>query len=289
MADMFYSLQEACSNLGKTEEEVKALVASGQLEEIRDGEDLKFAAADIDVLAGSNDSVGDLDDALGGLGLDDTSGQSGFGLGLADTGTGLGLTDTSESTGVSMFDTAAPAGGTAGGTGASLEGWVDDDPEATQIGDAIGDDLSLEAVGSGSGLLDLTADSDDTALGAELLDEAFNDDNDADMPAGATGLFDAASSVAPVAAAAPMATPLASVEPEVQDGGGSGLAIGISVVVLLALGVVLWIAVASVTGITPGLVTSIAEAGGVVVAGGIAGGALVVGAIGFFFGRIALD
>ena len=165
---------------------------------------------------------------------------------------------------------------------------MDDDPEATQIGDAIGDDISLEAVGSGSGLLDLTADSDDTALGAELLDEAFNDDNDAEMPAGATGLFDAASSVAPVAAA-PMATPLASVEPEVQDGGGSGLAIGISVVVLLALGVVLWIAIASVTGITPGLVTSIAEAGGVVVAGGIAGGAMVVGAICFFFGRIALD
>ena len=83
-----------------------------------------------------------------------------------------------------------------------------------------------------------------------------------------------------------MATPLASTEPEVQDGGGSGLAIGISVVVLLALGVVLWIAVASVTGITPGLVTSIAEAGGVVVAGGIAGGGfLVVGAIGFFFGH----
>ena len=190
MADMFYSLQEACSKLGKTEEEVKALVASGQLEEIRDGEDLKFAAADIDVLAGSNDSVGDLDDALGGLGLDDTSGQSGFGLGLADTGTGLGLTDTSESTGVSMFD------------GRSCRRrwrhWCESGrlgrrrPGSRRIGDAIGDDLSLEAVGSGSGLLDLTADSDDTALGAELLDEAFNDDNDADMPAGAADLFDAA-------------------------------------------------------------------------------------------------
>ena len=57
MADTFYSLQEACSKLGKTEEEVKALVASGQLEEIRDGEDLKFAAADIDVLAGNNDRL----------------------------------------------------------------------------------------------------------------------------------------------------------------------------------------------------------------------------------------
>ena len=32
-------------------------------------------------------------------------------------------------------------------------------------------DLNLEAVGSGSGLLDLTRESDDTSLGAELLDE----------------------------------------------------------------------------------------------------------------------
>src|SRR5207248_2900072 len=32
-------------------------------------------------------------------------------------------------------------------------------------------DLNLEGVGSGSGLLDLTRESDDTSLGAELLDE----------------------------------------------------------------------------------------------------------------------
>ena len=34
-----------------------------------------------------------------------------------------------------------------------------------------GSDLNLEAVGSGSGLLDLTRESDETSLGAELLDE----------------------------------------------------------------------------------------------------------------------
>ena len=33
--------------------------------------------------------------------------------------------------------------------------------------------LSLESVGSGSGLLDLTRESDDTSLGAELLDEIY--------------------------------------------------------------------------------------------------------------------
>jgi hypothetical protein len=34
-----------------------------------------------------------------------------------------------------------------------------------------GPDLNLEGVGSGSGLLDLTRESDDTSLGAEILDE----------------------------------------------------------------------------------------------------------------------
>jgi hypothetical protein len=38
-------------------------------------------------------------------------------------------------------------------------------------GGSFADQVSLEGVGSGSGLLDLTRESDDTSLGAELLDE----------------------------------------------------------------------------------------------------------------------
>jgi hypothetical protein len=46
------------------------------------------------------------------------------------------------------------------------------DPMAqTSIGSGIQDQINLEGVGSGSGLLDLTRESDDTSLGAELLDE----------------------------------------------------------------------------------------------------------------------
>ena len=41
----------------------------------------------------------------------------------------------------------------------------------TSIGSGIQDQINLEGVGSGSGLLDLTRESDDTSLGAELLDE----------------------------------------------------------------------------------------------------------------------
>src|SRR5688572_25747842 len=46
------------------------------------------------------------------------------------------------------------------------------DPSAqTAINASVGDQVTLEGVGSGSGLLDLTRESDDTSLGAELLDE----------------------------------------------------------------------------------------------------------------------
>src|SRR5207249_27541 len=46
------------------------------------------------------------------------------------------------------------------------------DPSAqTNISAGVSDQINLEGVGSGSGLLDLTRESDDTSLGAELLDE----------------------------------------------------------------------------------------------------------------------
>jgi hypothetical protein len=41
----------------------------------------------------------------------------------------------------------------------------------TAISQGVSDQLNLDGVGSGSGLLDLTRESDDTSLGAELLDE----------------------------------------------------------------------------------------------------------------------
>lgn len=45
------------------------------------------------------------------------------------------------------------------------------DPMAkTQIAPSLEDQISIEGVGSGSGLLDLTRESDDTSLGAEVLD-----------------------------------------------------------------------------------------------------------------------
>ena len=45
------------------------------------------------------------------------------------------------------------------------------------------DQVSLEGTGSGSGLLDLTREADDTSLGAELLDEIYPGEEDAEAPA----------------------------------------------------------------------------------------------------------
>ena len=78
--------------------------------------------------------------------------------------------------------TRSPSGTGAGmgsvhGSRAGVDVFHDDDVERvdpaaqTAISAGISDQVNVESVGSGSGLLDLTGESDDTSLGAELLDE----------------------------------------------------------------------------------------------------------------------
>ena len=90
---------------------------------------------------------------IGGTGM----GMTGTGMGMSGTGVGMSPGPSGSRGGITVFD-------------------VDDahkaDPMAqTAIGSGIQDQIQLESVGSGSGLLDLTRESDDTSLGAELLDE----------------------------------------------------------------------------------------------------------------------
>ncbi len=60
MAKMFYTLEEVCQKLDKTEEELKAMVASGQIQEFRDRDKLMFKVEPIDLLASSDDDVGEV-------------------------------------------------------------------------------------------------------------------------------------------------------------------------------------------------------------------------------------
>jgi hypothetical protein len=90
----------------------------------------------------------------GSLGGVPSPGRPGTGGG---TGTGLSGTASGRSSGINVFG--------------HDEAPEDVDPMAqTNISGGIRDQLALEGVGSGSGLLDLTRESDDTSLGA-VLDE----------------------------------------------------------------------------------------------------------------------
>ena len=91
-------------------------------------------------------------------------------------------------------DTVVTAGGTAKGKASIFdpgEVKMADAGAQTQIQPAVEDQLSLEGVGSGSGLLDLTRESDDTSLGAELLDEIYPGGENKEAAGGsASGIFE---------------------------------------------------------------------------------------------------
>jgi hypothetical protein len=230
MAKMFYTLEEAQSALGKNEEEIKQFAREGRLREFRDGPRLMFKADQVEQLkselGGAMADHVDLgtSDSGGLIGLVDTGGgPSGSGITMSESDTGQ-----SSSAGMRMKDDTAlaadlglsgsmggvPSPGRPASSGTGLSGTATGrqsginvfgaedvervDPSAqTAISGAVREQVNLEGVGSGSGLLDLTRESDDTSLGA-VLDEIApsarlspSDVNDAGSGSG-TGLEDAA-------------------------------------------------------------------------------------------------
>src|ERR1700744_494995 len=171
MAKMFYTAEEGAQKLGLSGDQLKEMVSSNKLREFRDGARVMFKVDQVDKIAGdkSKSSTGT------GMGLSDSgialAGDSHASdvISLSDTGTQVpsakddtvvtGLADTGTQPGKQVFESGEI---NSADTGAQ-----------TRIQSAIDDQLSLEGVGSGSGLLDLTRESDDTSLGAELLDEIY--------------------------------------------------------------------------------------------------------------------
>ncbi|QDU33982.1 hypothetical protein KS4_20420 [Poriferisphaera corsica] len=184
MAKMFYTLEETAAKLGVSEQEIKDMAASGKLQQFRDGDKLMFKCAEVDTMAGSSGK----DDSAAPIPLADS--QTNDAVSLHDTaiplmgdtnaGTGLGL-GSNDSTGISVFD--------AGEVDAA-------DPLAQTVANQ-GSQISLESVGSGSGLLDLTHESNDASLGADLLEDIYPGSGDTaagtniDSAIGSSGIFDA--------------------------------------------------------------------------------------------------
>ena len=183
MAKMFYSAKEAAERLGRSEDELKSLVRDGKLREFRDAGSVNYKVGDVDGLLtkASAKSAKPAPAAVGGSQsgeivlepVEDSSVElapSGSdvvsieGVDAEDTATGARVARKAKegsavpSVGVNVFD--------------DDELDEDVDPLAqTAVSDVAG--LGIEGVGSGSGILDLTRESDDTSLGAELLEEIY--------------------------------------------------------------------------------------------------------------------
>ncbi len=175
MGKMYYTEEEAAGRLGVGAEQLSTYVRDAKLRVFQDGPKRMFRVDEVDALAGEGEE-GEVE--LAPVEEDAVS------LAEAEITVEQPKEDTViTAEGISIFDDE------------DLEIEAADPMAKTQIAPSIEDQISLEGVGSGSGLLDLTRESDDTSLGAEVLDH-IDLEGEAAAPA-------AASSVASVAGVVP--------------------------------------------------------------------------------------
>ncbi|MBS3734912.1 MAG: helix-turn-helix domain-containing protein [Phycisphaerae bacterium] len=260
---MYYTEAEAAEKLGGSEQ-LNQHVEQGDLHAYPDGENRMFKVADVDALAGGGEDTSTIE-----LSPADTAAPSSdqsadqASLSQADEsgrepGSKADTVITSE--GISIFDEE------------DLEIETADPMAKTQVAPSVEDQVLLEGTGSGSGLLDLTRESDDTSLGAEVLEhidmEGAIEGEEETAAAGAAGGF----APRPQAPAAPPRYV------EVVDAGG-GLFTGVGLACLIVALLSMIVTIAAVGGVVPPFVASLREntivliVGGVVVAGifGLAG------------------
>jgi len=188
MAGMFYSLQEAASKLNKTEEEIKEIIKQGRLREFRDGPNLLLKVDEVEALMSdtsmaaskeasakaeqvteedeislapeSSESPAEESEPAGA----DTTAMTGEGIEvLGETDDDYKLADDTLSETKVVPDEGLLADDTLGETKAAAG-------EASL--EEIEEDVNLDTFGSGSGLLDLSLQADDTSLGG-ILDEIY--------------------------------------------------------------------------------------------------------------------
>ena len=281
MAKLFYTLEEASAALGVSADEVKQMAAAGKLQQFRDRDKLMYKREQVDAAKGAAAAAAAPHDTGGPIPLAHSGDTDKIDLKAEPKPPAGRKDDPRQATGISVFDAdeIEPA-----------------DPLAqTQVTQPVAqeEDLAIESVGSGSGLLDLTRESDDTSLGAELLDEIYpggspegSDQKMEQVAGGGSGL---ASSVAgssglenlqQVEAGAAMTM----VEAEAPDPAGNGLGLGMLIGTTITLICLLIIAVAAVTGSTNTLLTQMT--GSLPASAGILLGlSVVLGAVGYFVGK----
>lgn len=281
MAKMFYSTEEAAKKLGRSEADLKELVRTGKLREFRDAGKVNFKVQDVDALVAKLGPPPKTAPAREAAASASASGEivlepiEDSGVELAPGGSDvLTLEDAdSEETGLGM----PPAKKAKEGTSVASVGVnVFDDDELDEVVDPLAQTavtdvagLGIEGVGSGSGILDLTRESDDTSLGAELLEEIYTGDEAAKSGSDAAddtraGMDEAVvepegEEVANVAAAGPAASPRRVVT-RVVEYAPDAFSTALTAALVVAV-VVMWVAglagAALVRGVMPSLLNSV--------------------------------
>lgn len=292
MAKMFYTLDETAQTLGVSADAIKELAASGKLQQFRDRDKLMFKRDQVDGLVGKVGAAGPSGDS----GRIDLSDSSPGGIRKDDprslTGTGVNVFEADE---VEPADPMAQTQITKGHA----------PPEEGE--------LTLESVGSGSGLLDLTRESDDTSLGAELLDEIYPAEGSmageskaggtgAGIPgaslAGHTGVLESVLGGEEAAGAStglsggeeipPTAMPMNLGAPqETYDPAASGMSLGFLTGATIALIALMLILANSLMGVPATLVGTIGASMGTlaIYAGGLIAFSVILGVLGFVIGK----
>ena len=150
------------------------------------------------------------------------------------------------------------------------------------ISQGVTDQLNLDGVGSGSGLLDLTRESDDTSLGAELLDEIAP----GKTRAGGTAAGESAVGTGLAGQADTRGARAGLITVEARDttaGAFGGAALAASLFLLVGALVL----TSAVVGTRPGLVETLTKQSFIVVFGIGLGLALIFGIIGLLVGKSA--
>jgi len=279
MAKMFYSAEEAAGKLGKSVDELIAMAKSGEVQSFKQDDQDMFRVEQIDMLAATDDDIGDLSISLDESGEADSMGLSGSAPGIDGDEASLEMSGE-----IGLEDSAAPGADDSFLAGSGMGTGISAFESESSGADLLKDDLSLETVGSGSGLLDLTRESDDTSLGAELLDEVYSNDDDPAIPASSSGLFEAAGAESGGNNLGGMPVGGVPMVVEAYEGGWSGLTVGMGIVAVASLCLVALMAFVGTAGILPALATMMAD-GMMVWAGGLVGGLIIFGLLGFFIGK----
>lgn len=217
MGKMYYTEEETAEKLNISAEQLAQLAAEGKLQQYADGAKKMYKAGDVDALA-----LAALAEGTGEIELTpaDASGQSDIvDISEADKDAQRpGKADTVlTSQGISVFDDE------------DLEIGSGDPMAKTTIAPSTDDVASLEGVGSGSGLLDLTRESDDTSLG-EVLEHI---DVESVVPS-SPPVVDVAEEAPPQAQTMVFEAPTLAQELDASTGAFTGLILAVCVIMLPA-------------------------------------------------------